>query len=173
MPAKTTISYSSPEGQPGMLATGTPYIIRGTLEENVNGHSAIAIPAGSATVYDPAAPRKKYLPGQPDTPASAVNFGGVTVVNEMYGVDAGDLTLNQSGCPPSQPLDTISLGDIWLQSEVAVQKGLPVAYKTIGSQAGQSYGTAAGSSFAVIPDAYWLSTTAGSGLAIATFKTIF
>jgi len=164
--------YENIEGLPGCLATGTPNIIRGTIEEIVNGHESIYIPAGSALVFDPAEPRKKYLPAQTDTPVGATEFGGVTILNNLYGAS---LYTDKEGVPPSNPIDTLGLGDVWLYAETAVQKGQPVLYRNVDAgeeKAGRSFTGTAGVGFVEISGAFWLTTTSAAGLAIASFKTL-
>lgn len=166
-------TYENLPGLPGCLATGTPNIIRGTIEEIVNGHATLHIPPGVALVYDPDNPRKKYIVGQTDTPAAATAFGGVSILNNLYG--GASIYADKKGVAPSNPVDTLGLGDVWLYAEAAVKKGQPVLYRSVTAGeniAGHSFSGTAGTGFVEATGATWLTTTTAAGLAIATFKTL-
>jgi hypothetical protein len=142
----------------GMLADA------GMVQDVVTGENlSAAIPFGVMTAIGAGA-------NQIALPAAA---GDVTDVKKLVGVAIAHQAMESSasGLPqyaPNSAVNVLKKGRVWVQVENAVTRGtsdVHVRYAGVG-QRGGFRGAAVASETAVLPNAKWLSSTTGAGLAL-------
>ena len=161
---QTRVSYSSPIGLEGQIASATYNVIRGTLQELLNGMNT-NLPFGRAVVTGDD-PRKLVLPS-----ATGQQFRGITVINDSWGIDEMSYLAGENiGFPVGTPVDVLTWGDIHVWVETAVNIGDMATFRHTAEADPLDvlgrFSNAPSANHDAVPNGRFVTGTTGAGIAV-------
>lgn len=163
-----SISYTHRKGWEGMIGTSSQQVLRGAAGELRNGSTTATIPYGRAVVYGVGNSDVNMIS------AAGQKVIGIAVLNNFKAQSEVDLIAGTPpGYLPKEELTIITMGDVYMYSDMAVNRGDDVFVRHTAGVAtdalvGRARKDAATGQAQALPNAVFRETITAPGLVLVS-----